>query len=144
MSAWFHAARRDAAFVRSLGLEFFRYGLCSAVALGVDMGLLLLLHHGLGLHYLVAAAIGFSAGLLVAYRLSVRFAFRDRRVADARAEFTLFASVGVLGLALTQILLHAFVDGTGMTVASAKIVTAGFVFVFNFGARKVLLFTRLP
>jgi putative flippase GtrA len=113
------------------------------MALGVDMGLLLLLHHVVGLHYLLAAAIGFMAGLFVAYALSVRFAFSQRRVADARAEFILFASVGLLGLALTQILLHAFVDGTGMAVAAAKIVTAGFVFLFNFGARKVLLFTQV-
>ena len=141
MSAWFRAARRNAVDMQPLVLEFMRYALCSLLALGADMGLLLLLTHA-GLHYLVAAAIGFMAGLFVAYALSVRFAFSQRRVADARAEFILFASVGLLGLALTQILLHAFVDGTGMAVAPAKIVTAGFVFMFNFGARKVLLFTQ--
>jgi putative flippase GtrA len=143
VSAWFRAARRNAADMQPLVLEFVRYALCSLLALGVDMGLLLLLHHVVGLHYLLAAAIGFMAGLFVAYALSVRFAFSQRRVADARAEFILFASVGLLGLALTQILLHAFVDGTGMAVAAAKIVTAGFVFLFNFGARKVLLFTQV-
>jgi putative flippase GtrA len=143
VSAWFRAARRNAADMQPLVLEFIRYALCSLMALGVDMGLLLLLHHVVGLHYLLAAAIGFMAGLFVAYALSVRFAFSQRRVADARAEFILFASVGLLGLALTQILLHAFVDGTGMAVAAAKIVTAGFVFLFNFGARKVLLFTQV-
>jgi putative flippase GtrA len=141
VSAWFRAARRDAANMQPLVLEFIRYALCSLLALGADMGLLLLLHH-VGLHYLLAAAIGFCVGLFVAYALSIRFAFSQRRVADARAEFILFASVGLLGLALTQILLHAFVGGTGMALASAKIVTAGFVFLFNFGARKVLLFTQ--
>jgi putative flippase GtrA len=143
VSAWFRAARRNAADMQPLVLEFIRYALCSLLALGVDMGLLLLLHHVAGLHYLLAAAVGFMAGLFVAYALSVRFAFSQRRVADARSEFILFASVGLLGLALTQILLHAFVDGTGMAVAPAKIVTAGFVFLFNFGARKVLLFTQV-
>ncbi len=142
MSAWFRAARRNAVDMQPLVLEFICYALCSLLALGADMGLLLLLHHVLGLHYLLAAAIGFIVGLFVAYALSVRFAFSQRRVADARAEFILFASVGLLGLALTQIMLHAFVDGTGMAVAPAKIVTAGFVFMFNFGARKVLLFTQ--
>ena len=144
MSAWFRAARRDGAFAPALAHEFFRYGLCSGLALGVDMSLLLGLHRLLGLHYLAGAAIGFGAGLCVAYAVSVRYVFRARRMADARAEFTWFAVVGVLGLALTQILLHAFVDGTGMAVEPAKIVTAGFVFLFNFAARKVLLFTRAP
>lgn len=127
----------------ALALEFFRYGLCSALALGVDMGLLLLLHHAFHAQYLVAAAIAFCAGLFVAYGLSVRFAFSQRRMADARAEFAVFASVGALGLILTQALLFTFVDGVGLAVASAKIGAAGFVFLFNFAVRKVLLFTRL-
>jgi putative flippase GtrA len=140
----FQTALRDASRAQTLILEFLRYGLCSALALGADMAILLVLNRTLGLHYLIAAAIGFLTGLFIAYALSVRFAFRERRLGDARAEFILFASVGLLGLALTQVLLHAFVGGTGMALAPAKIVTAGFVFLFNFGARKVLLFTQAP
>ena len=127
---------------RTLGLEFIRYAGCSALALATDMGLLLFMHHVLRVHYLVAAAIGFTAGLFVAYPLSVRFAFRQRRMADARAEFMIFASVGLVGLLLTQALMHAFVEGLGAAVIVAKSATACIVFLFNFAARKVLLFTR--
>lgn len=145
MSAWSRAARLEGAAsvkLARVGGEFIRYGLCSAVALGCDMALLLITHHWLGLHYLLAAAIGFSAGLFVAYALSVRFAFTQRRCADARAEFSAFALIGALGLGLTQILLHVFVDALGFRVVLAKVATACFVFLFNFFARKVLLFTR--
>jgi putative flippase GtrA len=138
----FPVAPRNAQRLQALAVEIIRYGLCSALALAADMGLLLLLHHVFGMHYLAAAAIGFTCGLFIAYALSVRYAFKERRVEDARAEFMLFAAVGVLGLLLTQALLHMFVDGLGLAVAVAKIATAGFVFAFNFGARKVLLFTR--
>ncbi len=127
----------------ALAREFVRYGLCSAFALAVDMGLLLTLHQAGGLHYLLAAAIGFSAGLFVAYALSIRFAFSQRRVDDARSEFLLFALVGVLGLVLTQALLQIFVDGFGQPVPVSKLMTAGFVFILNFGVRKLLLFTRV-
>jgi putative flippase GtrA len=140
VSAWSRVARPER--VPAPVVEFIRYGLCSGLALGVDMGLLLLLTRGLGLHYLLSAALGFSAGLFVAYALSVRYAFRDRRLEDARAEFIGFAAVGVLGLGLTQLLLKLLVGGLGLDVAAAKIVTAGFVFLFNFGVRKAMLFSR--
>jgi putative flippase GtrA len=130
------------ALVSALGGEFIRYGLCSALALACDMALLLFLHHVLGMHYLLAAAIGFAAGLFIAYATSVRYAFRERRLTDSRSEFAAFALVGILGLGLTQILLHLFVTYALLPVATAKIMTAGFVFLFNFTLRKFMLFTQ--
>ena len=127
---------------RSLRLarEFARYFACSALALAVDAGLF---GAGLrlGLAYPVAAAIGFIAGLAVAYTLSVRVVFRERRLKDARAEFVVFSCIGLGGLVITEILLWALMGQAAWHPASAKLVTAGFVFCFNFGARKVLLFT---
>jgi putative flippase GtrA len=122
-------------------VEFARYLLCSAAALGADAGLYAL---GMryGLTYPVAACMGFLTGLAIAYTLSVRWAFRTRSVKDARAEFIVFAGVGVAGLLLTEALLWLQVSGLGVPAMTAKIVAAGFVFLFNFGARKALLFTR--
>ncbi|QJW85638.1 GtrA family protein [Ramlibacter terrae] len=124
-----------------IGREFVRYFGCSAVALGADGGLF-----GLGLYlgvpYPVAAAIGFIAGLWVAYTLSVRFVFGERRLQDQRAEFFIFASVGVGGLLLTELFLWLLVDHAHWHPGFAKVATAGAVFCFNFGARKALLFTK--
>lgn len=121
--------------------EFIRYFGCSALALALDAGLF-----GLGLYvglaYSVAAAIGFIAGLVLAYFLSVRFVFRDRRLADERTEFVVFACVGVGGLVLTELLLWLLIGQSHWHPAIAKLVAAGIVFGFNFGARKVLLFTK--
>ena len=72
-----------------LAREFARYFACSALALAVDAGLFGL-GLRLGLPYPVAAAIGFVAGLAVAYTLSVRVVFRERRLKYARAEFVVF------------------------------------------------------
>jgi putative flippase GtrA len=122
-------------------VEFLRYLLCSAVALGADGGLYAL-GMRLGLSYPVAACVGFMTGLAIAYSLSVRWAFRTRTVNDARAEFIVFAGVGVAGLLLTEVLLWVQVSKLGIPALTAKIFAAGFVFLFNFGARKALLFTR--
>jgi putative flippase GtrA len=121
--------------------EFVRYFGCSAVALGADGGLFAAGLY-LGLPYPVAAAIGFIAGLWIAYVLSVRFVFGERRLRDQRTEFMVFAAVGAGGLVLTELLLWALVGNAHWNAGVAKIATAGFVFCFNFGARKALLFTK--
>jgi putative flippase GtrA len=126
--------------IRALSGEFLRYGLCSALALACDMAVLLFTHHVIGLHYQVAAAIGFACGLVVAYVTSVRYAFRARRFENRGAEFTGFVLIGLFGLLLTQGLLHVLVEFAELSVAAAKIFTAGFVFMFNFSARRLALF----
>lgn len=124
-------------------LEFLAYFVCSAIALSTDY---VLLAAGLqwGMDYRGAAAAGFLGGLLVAYWLSVRFVFKTRTVVDPRTEFMIFSAIGLMGLTLTELLMWLLVSGAGLPAVQAKLPTAGFVFLFNFGARKALLFTRRP
>ena len=127
--------RRLPVGLRELGL----YGLASAAALAVDWGLLLVLH-GAGVNYLIATAVGFSAGIAVTYMLSVSVVFRHRPVADRRREFVGFLGVGLAGLVLTQGLMALWVEALRMSPGLAKIPTAGIVFMFNFTVRRALLF----
>jgi putative flippase GtrA len=122
--------------------ESARYLGASALALAVDLGTYSGLIRLGGVDYLVAAPIGFSLGLATIYALSVRWVFRHRRLKDARAEFTLFALLGLAGLALNQAIIYAGVEWFALAYEAAKLVSAGFVFCFNFGSRKLLLFTR--
>lgn len=123
-------------------VDLVRYGLVSVAALACDYGLLLALTAG-GLHYLAAAAVSFSVGIGVAYALSVRFVFADRRDTSRVREAVGFFAVGLAGLLLTQLLLFLFVSGLSIDVAIAKIPTTACVFVFNFLARRGLVFTGL-
>lgn len=119
--------------------ELALYGLASALALGLDGGLLLALT-ALGVNYLVASATGFVSGMAVTYLLSVSMVFRHRPVADRRREFVGFVAVGLAGLVLTQGLMALWVEALRMSPGLAKIPTAGIVFVFNFTVRRALLF----
>ncbi len=136
------ALRSAKALIESnrLAFELFGYLLCSALALGLDTAIYAgALASGLPLS--LAAALGFLAGVSCAYLCSVRFVFRARRLNDRSSEFALFVSIGLVGLLLTEVLLWLLVSRLGMHPLSAKLATAGLVFIFNFGVRKAVLFS---
>jgi len=122
--------------------EGFRYLVASAFALAIDFGLYVALIRLAGVHYLIAAPLGFACGLAAVYLFSVRWVFRYRRLADRRAEFALFALVGLIGMALNQGIIYTAVQWMPGSYELAKLISAGMVFCFNFISRKLLLFTR--
>lgn len=128
--------------LRAVAHEGVRYLAGSALALAIDFGTYSGLIRLAGVHYLVAAPIGFALGLATIYLLSIRWVFRQRRLKDARAELALFALVGFAGMALNQLVVYFGVERLALSYEAAKIVSAGMVFTFNFVTRKLLLFTR--
>lgn len=116
------------------------YGLVSAIALTCDWSGLIFLA-AVGLPYLVASAISFCIGMVVAYALSIRFVFPTRRGLSREAEAGGFFAVGIVGLILTQAILFVLVSRLGLDVAIAKAPTAVMVFLFNFACRRGRVFT---
>ncbi len=120
--------------------EFARYFLASLAALAVDMAVLL----GLAtvMHYLVAASLGFVAGAVTSYLLATRWVFRQRRLLLRRnTEMGLYVLVGVLGLALNDLVIMLAVGYFGLSILLAKLLAAGVTFLFNFVLRKLTLFS---
>ena len=72
--------------MKQLLREFSGYGVASAAALSVDMGLLWVLVH-VGIQYIAASIVSFTAGAVMAYWLSITLAFRRHRMQDRRVEF---------------------------------------------------------
>jgi hypothetical protein len=119
--------------------EFSGYGVASVAALSADMALLWALIH-VGMHYLAAAAVSFTAGGVVAYWLSTTLAFRQHRMRDRRVELLAFVAIGVAGLAINISVIYAAVQFLGLHYMLAKSAAAGFTFAFNFIVRRQLLF----
>lgn len=128
--------------VQGLADEGFRYVVASALALAIDFGLYVALIRFAEVNYLIAAPLGFAFGLATIYLLSVRWVFGYRRLTDRRAEFALFAAIGLAGMALNQGIIYAVVQALPGSYEIAKVVSAGMVFCFNFVSRRLLLFTR--
>jgi putative flippase GtrA len=91
--------------------------------------------------HLTAATLAFMAGAVAVYLVSVHFAFEHRRVHDARVEFLLFALLGLAGLCVTLFVMWVGVDVLKVDYRVSKGAAAGFSFLANYAARKILLFT---
>ena len=123
-------------------IQFFRYCIVGGLAFLVDYGLLYLLADKFGLHYLLSASIAFIAGLVVNYLISTFWVFSESKYQDKRKEFAIFAFIGVIGLGLTEGLMWLFTDLVGLHYLLSKLITAALVLLWNFFARKVILFTK--
>lgn len=127
--------------MRLLRGDFVRYFAASLLALAVDTGTLSLCLRALHLGLAWSASIGFVAGAMVAYALSVRWVFRARACADMPAlEFAAFVGIGIAGLGITQLVLWIGVTEMGLLAEAVKLGAAGISFAFNYVARKSLLF----
>jgi putative flippase GtrA len=130
--------------MRQLLRDYFAYGLVSAVAFGVDFGLLMLLTRQLHLHYVIANTVSFISGATVAYLLSVRFVFHYHRLTNRRSEFASFVLLGVVGYLVNSLVLAGLNNLPGSTLELAKIGAAGCTLTLNFVLRRQFLFAPKP
>ena len=76
------------------------------------------------------------------YLLSIFWVFSESRYREKRIEFAIFAFIGVIGLGLTEGLMWLFTDLAGLHYLLSKLITAALVLLWNFIARKAVLFTK--
>jgi putative flippase GtrA len=118
--------------------QFARYFVVALVGLVFDFGTLVLLHDGLHVHYLLAAAAGFVVGLTVNYALSTRFVFKDSKLSSRWLEFVLFGVVGLIGLGILSAAMWLLVGVLGMWYILAKCLATVVVYIWNFVGRKAM------
>jgi putative flippase GtrA len=120
--------------------EFIRYAVASGVALVADVCSLYVLTSLFSVSYLISGAISFGIGLIIVYVLSTVWVFDHHVLRDARIEFVLFALIGVIGLGLNELVLWVLTGFFGTYYLVSKGASVVLVFLWNFGARKRLLF----
>lgn len=121
--------------------EFYRYVIVGGFAFICDASTLYSLTQFLKVNYLVSAPIGFIVGTLVNYTLSRNWVFERRRLQRTSAELTIFTVIGVVGLGLNELILWFFQSKLGIYYLFAKGVSGVVVLIWNFGARKLALFS---
>lgn len=134
---------KDKLFVDSTDnslIQLFRYCFVGGFAFVVDYGGLYILTEYCGLYYLLSATISFILGLVVNYLLSTRWIFSKSKLKNKTAEFLVYSLIGVVGLGLNSLFLYLFTDGLHIYYMLSKIITAAVVMLWNFFARKIILF----
>lgn len=121
--------------------QFLRYLVVGGIAFLVDFGVLVLLTETLSVWYLTSAAIAFCCGLVTNYLLSITWVFSTRSLTNQRAEFAIFSIIGIVGLGWNQLLMYLGTDVLSLDYRISKLITVAIVLVWNFGVRKILLFS---
>lgn len=119
-------------------LQFLRYVFVGGIAAVTNIGLLYICTDLLKVYYLISNVIGFMGGLSVNYLLSKKLVFAAEEQINKTLEFTIYAAIGVVGLGLDTLLMWIFTSKMGIYYLISKIISTGLVFIWNFGARKVL------
>lgn len=122
-------------------LQSFRYLFVGGFSALADWATLYLLE-SIGLHYLLATFFAFIVGLIANFILSKRLVFK---IAKARTkgqigEFTGYAIIGIVGLVFTELLMYLFTDICGLYFMLSKIIATVIVLIWNFTARKFILY----
>ena len=122
-------------------LEIAKYTGASAVALALDYGIYWSLAGLLAVDIGLAAAVGYLAGLALAYMLLIYGVFARRSTSRGRsAEAGLFVLSGLLGLALTYITAALASRVLGGTLHDAKLCAVAVSFVSVYLFRKLVVF----
>jgi len=124
-----------------LWIQVFRYLVSGGIAFVVDAGMLALLTECFGRSLLLLwTGLSFCLGLAVTYLFSILWVFDNRSMKSHAAEVLVFVGIGVVGLALTELLMWLLSDISGIHYMISKIITTVIVFVWNFTAKKTILF----
>lgn len=118
--------------------QFSRYFAAAGIGYIVDFTTLYIFHEILHVHYLLAAAVGFTFGIIVLYVLSRLFVFGEPKVKSKTAEIGLFVLIGVGGLIILTILMWLLTGLAGINYLLAKILATVIVYGWNFFARRAL------
>ena len=122
-------------------LQFFRYLFVGGIATVVDWGVLFALTELLQLHYLVSAVFAFVAGLGTNFLLSKLLVFSANEAkANAVLEFLGYALIGLVGLGITELMMFLLTHSLSLHYMLSKAVATAVVLVWNYLARKILLY----
>lgn len=125
--------------MKKLILQIVKFGGVGVVCFVIDFAVLTLLHEVLLLDVLIASALAFTVSVIANYILSVRFVFTVAQKNSKTRNFILFVVFSVMGLVLTEVLMHLGVNVLVLNYMLVKVGATAIVMVFNFVTRKLFL-----
>lgn len=125
--------------MKKLIYQIVKFGGVGILCFIIDFAVLGLLHEVVLLDVLISTALAFTVSVIVNYILSVRFVFTVAENHSKTRDFILFVVFSVIGLGLTELLMHLGVNTLSLNYMLVKVVATAVVMVFNFITRKRFL-----
>lgn len=126
----------------SIVTQVLRYVFSGLTAFVVDFSIMMLLHECFNIDTIIAATFGFCAGLVITYVMSIKWIFDKRKISNSYVEFLIFALIGGIGIVLTYFIMLILSNIVPLHYTLLKIVTSVIITIFNFVAKKLLLFSH--
>lgn len=127
--------------VTTLGRQIMRAVIASNAGTVMDFSLLAFLVELLLIPSVPASAASFLAGTSFVYFLNVRWVFPVRRFDNRSTEFWLFLGISMAGLTLNTGSMWLCTGLFNLHYLLSKVIAGAMVFLFNFTARKMVLFS---
>lgn len=115
-----------------LARRFQKFLVVGAVGLGVNQGVLLLLHQGFGSHLVLASTIAIFVSMIVTFLLNEYWTWHDRSGGPLVHRMLKYFPINLIGLVINVVILKTLVAETGMNYLIANLFGAGAAAIWNF------------
>lgn len=128
-------------FIKKLYYKFHHlilYGIIGSFSSGLDFAIYTFLVQVVGVQYLVANCISVLGGITTSFILNRNYNFKVKD--NTKRRFTIFLTVGLCGLVLSNLILYVCIDVLDMNKLISKLLSIALVVFFQFLVNKYLTF----
>ena len=108
-----------------LARRFQKFLVVGAVGLGVNQGMLFLLHQGIGSHLVLSSTIAIFVSMIVTFMLNEHWTWHDRGSGPLVHRMLMYFPINMIGLVINVVILKTLVSETGMNYLVANLFGAG-------------------
>ncbi|MDB5204188.1 MAG: GtrA family protein [Candidatus Taylorbacteria bacterium] len=111
--------------------RFLKYSIIGVSTFIIDLSLLWFLTDVIHIYYLVSTFIAFMVGVTINYFVSRRMVFNET-ARNLKTGYLYFLIVVSFGIVFTLGIMYILVNYAHLSIIGSRIVTSGFIGVFNF------------
>jgi|SRR6476469_5685098 putative flippase GtrA len=112
--------------------RFQKFLVVGAVGLGVNQGMLFLLHQGFGSHLIISSTIAIFTSMIVTFVLNEHWTWHDRGGGPLIHRIAKYFPINLVGLVINVLVLKALVTEANMHYLVANLFGAGAAAIWNF------------
>lgn len=112
--------------------KIFRYIFSGGTGAITNLGLLFILTHYAGFHYLASGIIAFSCAVVVSFIMQKKWTFADHSTDSTHRKFTIFAAMALANLCINTSLLYFFTEVFHFFYLVSQVLASGIVALWSY------------